>query len=102
MPVDPGTRNFIYATAFFTSLFFALGMLLPIALVIRWFLHGYSTECRADPGGCGHPNEATRLTHFLEALARPSLLQRMLTASAGSRLLTKVSARRSLNLAAIL
>ena len=27
MPVDPGTRNFIYATAFFTSLFFALGML---------------------------------------------------------------------------
>ncbi len=36
MPVDPGTRTFIYATAFFTSLFFALGMLLPIALIIRW------------------------------------------------------------------
>jgi hypothetical protein len=41
MPVDPGTRNFIYATAFFTSLFFALGMLMPIALIIRWFVFGY-------------------------------------------------------------
>ena len=41
MPVDPGTRNFIDATAFFTSLFFALGMLMPIALVIRWFVFGY-------------------------------------------------------------
>ena len=41
MPVDPRTQIFVYATAFFTSLFFALAMLLPIALVIRWFLYGY-------------------------------------------------------------
>ena len=41
MPVDPGMRNFIYATAFFTSLFFALGMLMPLAYVIRWLVYGY-------------------------------------------------------------
>jgi hypothetical protein len=41
MPVDPGTRNFIYATAFFTSLFFALGTLMPVALIIRWIVFGY-------------------------------------------------------------
>jgi hypothetical protein len=41
MPFNPGTRNFIYATAFLTAVFFALGMLMPVALVIRWFVYGY-------------------------------------------------------------
>jgi hypothetical protein len=41
MPVDPSTRNFIYATAFFTSVFFALGALMPVAFVIRWLVFGY-------------------------------------------------------------
>jgi len=35
VPVDPNTHAFVLATAFFTSLFFALGAWLPLVLVLR-------------------------------------------------------------------
>jgi hypothetical protein len=39
MPVGPGTERFIRATAFFTSVFFALGAWAPVGLAVRWLLH---------------------------------------------------------------
>jgi hypothetical protein len=36
MRMDPNTASFVYATAFLTSLFFAIGAFIPAALVLRW------------------------------------------------------------------
>jgi hypothetical protein len=36
MRLDPNTVGFVYVTAFLTSLFFAIGALIPAALVLRW------------------------------------------------------------------
>ena len=36
--MDPNTNAFVLATAFFTSLFFALGAWLPVGLVLHHFL----------------------------------------------------------------
>jgi hypothetical protein len=38
VPVDPKTHAFMLATAFFTSLFFALGTWLPLLIVLRAYL----------------------------------------------------------------
>jgi len=38
--MDPNTHAFVLATAFFTSLFFALAAWLPVALVFHHFLLG--------------------------------------------------------------
>ena len=40
MTLDPNTHAFVLATAFFTSLFFALAAWLPVALLLRHFLIG--------------------------------------------------------------
>jgi hypothetical protein len=34
--LDPNTMSFIYATAFMTSICFAIGAFIPSALVLRW------------------------------------------------------------------
>jgi hypothetical protein len=39
MPLDPNMRAFVLATAFFTSLFFALGAWMPVGLLLRSLLH---------------------------------------------------------------
>jgi len=36
--MDPNTHAFVLATAFFTSIFFALAAWLPVALVLHHFL----------------------------------------------------------------
>jgi hypothetical protein len=36
MQLDPNTMGWIYATAFLTSLFFAIGAFIPAALLLRW------------------------------------------------------------------
>ena len=36
MQLDPDTQAFVLATAFVTALTFALGMLLPVVLALRW------------------------------------------------------------------
>jgi hypothetical protein len=36
--LDPVTHAFVLATAFVTSLMFALGALLPVLLLLRWLL----------------------------------------------------------------
>jgi len=36
--LDPRTEGFVRATAFLTSLFFALGAWAPIGLAVRWLL----------------------------------------------------------------
>jgi hypothetical protein len=38
MKLDPNTMGFVYATAFLTSVFFAIGAFIPVALVLRWLL----------------------------------------------------------------
>jgi hypothetical protein len=38
MPIDPNTRAYVLATAFFTSIFFALGAYLPVGLLLRALL----------------------------------------------------------------
>ena len=38
--LDPNTHAFVLATAFFTSLFFALGAWLPVGLFLRHLLIG--------------------------------------------------------------
>jgi len=38
MHVDPGTRFCLMATAFMTSVFFALGMTYPVGLLIIWLV----------------------------------------------------------------
>ena len=40
MSLDPNTHAFVLATAFFTSIFFAMGAFLPVALVLRFLLFG--------------------------------------------------------------
>jgi hypothetical protein len=39
--MDPTTHAFVLATAFFTSLFFALAAWLPVGLLLRKLLFGY-------------------------------------------------------------
>jgi hypothetical protein len=36
MQHDPNTMGWVYATAFLTSLFFAIGAFIPAALLLRW------------------------------------------------------------------
>jgi hypothetical protein len=36
MQLDPNTMGWIYATAFLTSFFFAIGAFIPAALLLRW------------------------------------------------------------------
>jgi hypothetical protein len=36
MRMDPNTASFVYATAFLTAFFFAIGAFIPAALVLRW------------------------------------------------------------------
>jgi hypothetical protein len=36
MRMDPNTAGFVYATAFLTSVFFAIGAFIPAALVLHW------------------------------------------------------------------
>jgi hypothetical protein len=38
MSLDPNTERFVLATAFFTSLFFALGAWAPAGLLLRWLI----------------------------------------------------------------
>jgi hypothetical protein len=38
MQLDPNTMGWVYATAFLTSLFFAIGAFIPAALLLRWLL----------------------------------------------------------------
>lgn len=38
--LDPNTHAFVLATAFFTSIFFALAAWIPAGLLLRWFLIG--------------------------------------------------------------
>jgi hypothetical protein len=40
MQLDPNTHAFVLATAFFTSLFFAIGAFLPVALLLHWLVSG--------------------------------------------------------------
>ena len=40
MQLDPNTHAFVLATAFFTSLFFAMGAFLPVALFLHWLVFG--------------------------------------------------------------
>lgn len=40
MRLDPNTHGFVLATAFFTSLFFAIGAWIPVLLLLRWVLPG--------------------------------------------------------------
>ncbi len=40
MNLDPNTHAFVLATAFFTSLFFALAAWLPLLLMLQRLLHG--------------------------------------------------------------
>jgi hypothetical protein len=35
---DPNIRAYVVATAFFTSVFFALAAWVPVGLVLRWLL----------------------------------------------------------------
>jgi hypothetical protein len=36
MQLDPNTMGWVYATAFLTSFFFAIGAFIPAALLLRW------------------------------------------------------------------
>jgi hypothetical protein len=36
MQLDPNTMGWVYATAFLTSLSFAIGAFIPAALLLRW------------------------------------------------------------------
>ena len=38
--MDPNTHAFVLATAFFTSLFFAIAAWLPVALLLHYFVFG--------------------------------------------------------------
>jgi hypothetical protein len=38
MQPDPNTMGFVYATAFVTSVCFAIGTFIPAALILRWLL----------------------------------------------------------------
>jgi hypothetical protein len=38
--MDPNTHAFVLATAFVTSLTFALGAWIPVLLALRWLLPG--------------------------------------------------------------
>ena len=40
MNMDPSTHTFVLATAFFTSIFFALAAWLPVAFLLRSLLYG--------------------------------------------------------------
>jgi hypothetical protein len=36
MSMDPNTAGFVYATAFLTSFFFAIGAFLPVLVFLHW------------------------------------------------------------------
>jgi hypothetical protein len=38
MALDPNMERFVVATAFITSLFFAIGAWAPVGLALRWLL----------------------------------------------------------------
>ena len=38
MQLDQNTMGFVYATAFVTSVCFAIGTFIPAALILRWLL----------------------------------------------------------------
>jgi hypothetical protein len=41
MPLPPSMRAYVLATAFFTSVFFAIGAFLPVGLLLRALLNPY-------------------------------------------------------------
>jgi hypothetical protein len=41
MPIGPNMRAYVLATAFFTSVFFAIGAYLPVGLLLRAILKPY-------------------------------------------------------------
>ena len=40
MSLDPNTHAFVLATAFFTSIFFAVAALIPVALALHFLFFG--------------------------------------------------------------